>query len=120
MSLGRVLIGPIQAELKELFKNLHRPYGVGVGQSTAPDGTKPEPGHLGILMGENTFDGADGVVSGELTEQKRPEPAPAVKTPRPGVAVVAGDDRFEFGTGDELNDLGKNGRRSQSLKPRGK
>jgi hypothetical protein len=53
----------------------------------------------------------------KLAERESAEPVPAVEAPRAGVATVAGPDRFELSSWDELNNLGKDGRGGHRLEP---
>ena len=102
----------MEAVLEEFFQDGDGSSGIGVGQCAATDGAESQLLHLRILMGKHALDGANGVVAGELSKKQSPKPTPAVEAPCPGVAVMPGNDCLEFSTGDELNDLGKNGRRS--------
>ena len=63
-------------------------------------------------MSKYTFDGSDRILSKKLDKEQSSKPALAVKAASMGVAFVIGYDCFELGAGYELNDLGKNRRKS--------
>jgi len=58
-------------------------------------------------MSKKSLDGADRVVAAHLAEEDGSKPAPAIEGSAPGVAVMSGDDGLEFGTWNQLDDLGK-------------
>jgi len=89
---------------------------VGIGERAAPDGAEAQAIHRRIVLREHALDGADGIVSGELAEEKRAEPGPGVEGAHATVGVSMADPAGENRARNDLDDLMKNGILRQSLK----
>ena len=88
---------------------------ISVGQGALTNGAKSHSLHFSIAVGEHALDGADGVVSGELTEKHGAKPGPGIQCSHALVGTMLGDPALKFRTRNELDYLTKNCRLGHGL-----